>query len=136
MVPYEGVTTTQLGWPVLPDRLTSLLVGLGETYGAALPPLVVTENGCAVADEVSADGAVHDQARIDFLDAHVRAVHAAIEAGADVRGYDVWSFLDNFEWAEGYEPRFGVVHVDYATQQRTRKDSFAWYRALASGHPR
>jgi beta-glucosidase len=129
---YDGVATTQLGWPVLPDRLTSLLVGLRADYGDRLPPIVITENGCAVADEPSPDGAVHDPFRVDFLDGHLRALHAAIAAGVDVRGYDVWSFLDNFEWAEGYAPRFGIVHVDYETQARLPKDSFAWYRSLVT----
>jgi beta-glucosidase len=123
------VPTTAFGWPVVPEGLTELLVGLGERYGAALPPITVTENGCSTADEPDAAGAVHDQARIDYLDGHIRALHAALSAGVDVRGYLTWSLLDNFEWAEGYEQRFGLVRTDYATLRRTPKDSYDWFRA-------
>ncbi len=134
LVPHSLTeASTQLGWPVLPDRLTTLLVDLAQTYGDVLPPIMVTESGCAVADEVAADGTVRDPFRIDYLDRHIRAVHAAIEAGVDVRGYFVWSFMDNFEWAEGLVPRFGLVHVDYETQRRTPKESFDWFRQLIRG---
>jgi beta-glucosidase len=91
-------------------------------------PLVVTENGCAYDDEVGDDGRVRDPDRIDYLRSHVAAVHAAITAGADVRGYYLWSFMDNFEWAWGYSQRFGIVHVDYDTLVRTPKDSAIWFR--------
>jgi beta-glucosidase len=129
----EGAPTTAFGWPVVPEGLTELLVGLRDRYGAALPPIVITENGCSALDKVEADGAVHDADRIEFLDGHLRAVHNALAAGVDVRGYLVWSLLDNFEWAEGYSQRFGLVRVDYDTLERTPKDSFAWYRdALAA----
>ena len=133
----EGVPTTAFGWPVVPEGLTELLVGLKERYGAALPPVTITENGCSTADEPDADGAVHDEARIDYLDSHIRAVHAAMDAGVDVRGYLTWSLLDNFEWAEGYEQRFGLVRTDYETLARTPKDSFRWFRdALAAQRER
>lgn len=122
-VDIEGVPKTEFGWPVVPDGLRELLVGLRERYDGLLPPVYVTENGCSTA------GSVHDGDRIDYLDGHLRALHAAIEAGVDVRGYFVWSLLDNFEWAEGYTQRFGLVHVDYETQRRTPRDSFAWLRA-------
>jgi beta-glucosidase len=125
----DGVPTTAFGWPVVPEGLTELLVGLGERYGAALPPITVTENGCSTADEPDATGTVHDQARIDYLDRHIRALHAALRAGVDVRGYLTWSLLDNFEWAEGHEQRFGLVRTDYATLRRTPKDSYHWFRA-------
>jgi beta-glucosidase len=88
---------------------------------------VVTENGAAYDDVVGPDGRIDDLDRLAFLDQHLRAVHAAVEAGADVRGYFAWSLLDNFEWAEGYAKRFGLVHVDYATQRRTPKASAHWY---------
>jgi beta-glucosidase len=96
----------------------------------------ITENGCAYDDVVEADGAVHDPDRIAYLDAHLRAVVAAIEVDVDVRGYYTWSLLDNFEWAEGYTKRFGLVHVDYDTQRRTPKDSYRWYQHLIAAHRR
>jgi len=119
----EDVPVTDFGWPVVPEALTELLTTFHERYGDRLPPVVITENGC------SYEG-LHDRARIDYLDSHVRALHRALEAGVDVRGYFVWSLMDNFEWAEGYAQRFGLVHVDFATQERTKKDSYAWYRSL------
>jgi beta-glucosidase len=125
----EGAPTTAFGWPVVPEGLTELLVGLKERYGDALPPITVTENGCSTADEPDADGTVHDEARIDYLDGHIRALYAAMEAGVPVRGYLTWSLLDNFEWAEGYEQRFGLVRTDYRTLERTPKDSFHWFKA-------
>jgi beta-glucosidase len=125
-----GVPTTAFGWPVVPDGLEQLLLMLGERYGDALVPLYVTENGCSQADRVDADGGVADPERIAYLAEHVRAVDRARERGADVRGYFVWTLTDNFEWAEGYHQRFGLVHVDHATQRRRPKDSFDWYRSL------
>ncbi|MFF0312108.1 GH1 family beta-glucosidase [Streptosporangium sp. NPDC004379] len=116
---------TAMGWAIQPSGLTDLLVRLSRDYPGT--PLVITENGAAFDDEVK-DGAVHDHDRVSYLDAHLRAAHAAIEQGADLRGYMVWSLMDNFEWAEGYGKRFGVVHVDYTTQRRTPKDSALWYR--------
>ena len=91
---------------------------------------MITENGAAYADTVDADGRVRDADRIAYLDGHIDAVHRAIAAGVDVRGYFVWSLLDNFEWAHGYSKRFGIVHVDYDTGRRTWKDSATWYRDL------
>lgn len=117
----EGYPVTDFGWPVVPEALTELLVGFRERYGDRLPPVVITENGC------SYDG-IDDQERIAFLDGHVRALHRALEHGVDVRGYFVWSLMDNFEWAEGYERRFGLVHVDYDTLERTPKASYNWLR--------
>ncbi|GAA0659011.1 GH1 family beta-glucosidase [Kitasatospora atroaurantiaca] len=127
--PIEGVPRTAFGWPVVPDGLRELLTGLGRRYGAALPPITITENGCSVEDEVL-NGAVDDRARIDYLAGHVAAVEAAVAEGVDVRGYFTWSLMDNFEWAEGFSQRFGLVHVDFETQQRTPKASYAWYRNL------
>ncbi|MEP7088619.1 MAG: GH1 family beta-glucosidase [Nocardioidaceae bacterium] len=134
LVRLEGYERTGFDWPVAPDGLTEQLVALRTTYGAALPPVYVTENGAAYDDMVDASGAVEDPLRVAYLDAHLRAVAAAIEQGVDVRGYYTWSLLDNFEWAEGYTKRFGLVHVDYATQQRTPKTSYAWYRDLLAAH--
>ncbi|WP_033038623.1 GH1 family beta-glucosidase [Streptomyces monomycini] len=117
----EGYPRTDFGWPVVPAALTELLTGFRDRYGDRLPPVVITENGC------SYDG-VGDRERIAFLDGHLRALHDAITAGVDVRGYFVWSLLDNFEWAEGYARRFGLVHVDYDTLVRTPKASYYWLR--------
>ncbi|MEU7226025.1 GH1 family beta-glucosidase [Streptomyces chrestomyceticus] len=117
----EGHPLTDFGWPVVPGALTELLTGFRDRYGDRLPPVVITENGC------SYEG-VEDQERIAFLDGHLRALHDAITAGVDVRGYFVWSLLDNFEWAEGYARRFGLVHVDYGTLARTPKASYHWLR--------
>ena len=130
MEPIPGYPVTAFGWPVVPAGLAELLSLLAERYGTALPPLYVTENGCSVNDEVSADGTIDDQPRISYLDAHVRATHAAMTSGVDVRGYFAWSLMDNFEWSEGYTQRFGLVHVDFETQRRTPKASFGWYRDL------
>jgi beta-glucosidase len=127
---FEHVNTTDFGWPVIPSGLTQTLLDLTADYGEALPPLWVTENGCSYDVAPDAEGRIRDQARIDYLDAHVRAMAAAVEQGADVRGYLVWSLLDNFEWAEGYHQRFGLVHVDFDTQARTPKDSFDRYAEL------
>jgi beta-glucosidase len=132
-LPIEGVPTTASGWPVVPDGLRDLLVELRDRYGAALPPIYLTENGCSTVDVVEPDGHIHDTARIDYLDGHLRALHQAIAEGADVRGYFVWSLLDNFEWAEGYHQRFGLVRVDYDTQRRTPKDSFFWLQSALAG---
>ncbi|MEU6271611.1 GH1 family beta-glucosidase [Streptomyces populi] len=117
----EGYPKTDFGWAVVPEGLTELLTGFRERYGDRLPPVIITENGC------SYEG-VDDQERIAFLDGHVRALHEALEQGVDVRGYFVWSLMDNFEWAEGYQRRFGLVHVDYDTLERTPKASYAWLR--------
>ncbi|MFF4775192.1 GH1 family beta-glucosidase [Microtetraspora fusca] len=121
-----GYPTTAFGWPVVPDGLRELLVSLKTRYGAALPPVYITENGC------SYEG-IDDQERIDYLDGHIAAVRQAQAEGVDVRGYFVWSLLDNFEWAEGYHQRFGLVHVDFATQERTPKASYHWLKRLIAG---
>ncbi|MBN6053350.1 beta-glucosidase [Nonomuraea sp. RK-328] len=122
-----GYPTTAFGWPVVPDGLSELLTGLRERYGQALPPVYVTENGCSQPDELTPEG-VDDQGRVAYLRDHVAALERAREEGVDVRGYFVWSLLDNFEWAEGYHQRFGLVHVDFATGERTPKASYGWYR--------
>src|SRR4051812_7017617 len=123
-VPQPG-PYTDMGWPIAPDTLTELPRDVHAAYPEV--PLVITENGCAVSDVVADDGQVHDQDRIDYIEAPLVALHRAIEEGIDVRGYYVWSLLDNFEWAWGYSKRFGIVHVDYETQQRTPKDSAHWF---------
>ena len=123
-----GPEATDMGWPITPDGLRALLVDLSAAY-PELPPLFITENGAAYDDPVT-DGAVHDDRRIAYLDAHLRALHAAIARGVDVRGYFAWSLMDNFEWARGYAMRFGLVHVDFETQARTPRDSALWYRGV------
>jgi beta-glucosidase len=132
MEPIPGYPVTAFGWPVIPAGLTELLTSLASRYGAALPPIYITENGCSVADEPDADGRIDDQPRIAYLDGHIRAVADAMRSGVDVRGYLVWSLMDNFEWAEGYHQRFGLVHVDFDTQRRTKKASYSWYRDLVA----
>ncbi|MEV6847523.1 GH1 family beta-glucosidase [Actinoplanes sp. NPDC051411] len=125
--PIDGVPTTAFGWPVVPSGLYELLTGLRDTYGDRLPPVYVTENGC------STDDVLDDRFRVDYLDGHLRAVHRAITDGVDVRGYFVWSLLDNFEWAEGYSQRFGLVRVDFETQERTPRSSYRWLRGVLAG---
>ena len=131
----EGVPTTAFGWPVVPEGLTEILVALRARYGDALPPIVITENGCSTRDTVEADGQIHDTERIEYLDGHLHAVHDAIAAGVDVRGYLTWSLIDNFEWAEGFEQRFGLVRVDFDTLERIPKDSYDWYRSVIAAQP-
>jgi beta-glucosidase len=116
---------TDMNWQIEPAGLTRLLERLHNDYGV---PMLITENGAAYPDGPSTEtGDVHDQDRIDYLDGHLRACHHAISRGVDLRGYFVWSLMDNFEWAEGYAKRFGIVHVDYRTQSRLPKDSARWY---------
>jgi beta-glucosidase len=120
---------TIMGWPIVPSGLTALLVRIHREYGV---PLVVTENGMAAPDPVGADGHVHDRDRIGYVHDHLDALLDAVDEGVDVRGYFVWSLLDNFEWAWGYAKRFGIVHVDFETQQRTPKDSARWYAGVVA----
>ena len=124
----RGRPQTQMGWEIDPDGLHELLTWVAREY--RVPPLYITENGMASDDRPGPGGTVPDKERIDFLDAHLRAAHRAISDGVDLRGYFVWSLLDNFEWALGLERRFGLVHVDYTTQERTLKDSAHWYRQV------
>lgn len=120
---------TDIGWEIYPQAFTHLLTSLDNTY--SLPPIYITENGAAMADKLI-DGAVDDQDRVDYYQAHLNAVNDAIDAGVNVQGYFAWSLMDNFEWAEGYLKRFGIVHVDYNTQVRTIKASGNAYKALIS----
>ncbi|MEF2977416.1 GH1 family beta-glucosidase [Subtercola sp. YIM 133946] len=130
--PPRDLPHTAMGWEVHPQGLYDLLLRLGRDY-PTLPPLYVTENGASYDDVVSADGEVHDPLRVSYLQSHIDAVGRAIADGADVRGYFVWSLLDNFEWAWGYDKRFGIVHVDYDTQRRTIKDSGRVYAQIIEG---
>jgi len=131
-MPFElrelvGYPTTDFGWPVVPDALREWLITFRARFRAALPPIMITESGCSYNMGPDVDGVVDDQPRIDYLDAHLRAVVEAITRGVDVRGYYTWSLMDNFEWTEGYRQRFGLVHIDYDTLARTPKRSFQWY---------
>jgi beta-glucosidase len=120
---------TDMGWEIYPEGLYQLLLTLHREYD--LPRTYITENGGAFPDP-AADGRVHDADRIDYLATHIDAVGRALAAGVPMAGYMVWSLMDNFEWASGYAKRFGIVHVDYATLQRTPKDSALWYRDLVA----
>jgi beta-glucosidase len=119
---------TDMGWPITPEGFTELLVRLNDDY-PNLPPVHITENGCAYDDPVI-EGACHDPRRIEYLDLHLRALKEAIDEGVDVRGYYQWSLMDNFEWALGYDKRFGLVHIDFDTLERTPRDSAHWYREV------
>ena len=119
-----GIGRTNSGWPVTPASLYWGPRYFYERYGK---PIVITENGLGNTDWVARDGGVHDPARIDFLNRYILEFERAHHDGVDVRGYFQWSFMDNFEWAEGYKTRFGLVYVDYQTQERIPKDSAYWY---------
>ena len=126
---------TETGWEVFAPGLTRVLTWVKEHYGN--PPVYVTENGAAFFDPPTVAGdRVADPHRVDYLRTHLTAVHAAIAHGADVRGYFVWSLLDNFEWSHGYSKRFGIVHVDFETQQRTPKDSARFYAEVIASNGR
>lgn len=127
-VSAPGWGRTDMEWGVNPDGLTAMLLDLKDRYHN--PPVYVTENGCAFPDTPDADGVCADQARVSYLREHFRAAHAAIHAGVNLRGYFVWSLMDNFEWAWGYSRRFGLVRVDFATGRRTPKHSAHWFSDL------
>ena len=126
----SGGPITTIGGEIHPRGLTDVLVGIERTYAPG--PIYVTENGMAHEDVIAPDAGVHDDARIAFIAGHLEAARVAIAAGVDLRGWFVWSLMDNFEWAMGYGPRLGLVYVDYDTQERTPKDSYAWYRGVVS----
>jgi beta-glucosidase len=123
---------TAMNWRIEPASLTELLLRVRRDHPDV--PLMITENGAAFADEPGPDGIVHDTDRIDYLHGHLAAVHDAIAQGVDVRGYYLWSFMDNFEWAWGLSRRFGIVHVDYPTGERRPKDSARWYRQVIAAN--
>jgi len=131
----QDVEHTAMDWEVRPQGFTDLLVRLQRDYtGPAGIPLYVTENGAAYDDEPDETGFVQDDDRLAYVRSHLGALHEALDAGADVRGYFLWSLLDNFEWAYGYDKRFGIVRVDYDTQQRTPKASAHWYAGVAGSN--
>jgi beta-glucosidase len=123
--PPEGTLTSAMGWEIHAEGLLRELLALDQRF--ELPPLYVTANGVATEDELDLRGEVHDGKRIDYLAAHLEACAVARDRGVDLRGYFVRSLLDGFEWTEGYDRRFGLVHVDFDTLERTPKDSFHWY---------
>lgn len=124
-VSEPGMGTTALGWGINPSGISSVLSRIAPIIGDT--PIYISENGCAMLDEPDEAGFVADRGRANYLRRHLIAMHEAIAAGAKLQGYFVWSLMDNFEWAHGYEPRFGLVRVDYATQKRTPKLSARWY---------
>ena len=117
-----------MGWEIRPESLTDLLVRMKQRYD--LPPLFITENGAAFLDQPDPAGRVNDQDRVQYLAGHLAAVAEAKTRGVDVRGYFVWSLLDNFEWAYGYWPRFGIVRVEFDTLRRIPKESYDWFAKL------
>ncbi len=131
LVRTPGVGRTMMDWPVTPPCLEWGPRFLNERYGL---PIAITENGMACHDWISRDGAVHDPQRIDYLARHIEALGRAIDAGADVRAYFCWSFMDNFEWTAAYTKRFGLIHVDFQTLERTPKDSSRWYARLIASN--
>jgi beta-glucosidase len=127
-----GSEYTEMGWEVCAPAMRRLLNRLNRDY--RLPPIYITENGAAFKDEVSPDSKIHDARRLDYLRQHFIQTSLAMQDGVDVRGYFVWSLLDNFEWGFGYTRRFGIVHVDFDTQRRTIKDSGEWYRQVIANN--
>ena len=125
----EDVPLTAMGWEITPDAFTELLIDLHQRY--SLPPIYITENGAAMDDEM-VEGEVADSDRVDYFNSHLNAVHNAVKAGVDIKGYFAWSLMDNFEWALGYTKRFGIVYVDYSTQKRTLKQSGIAYQKLVN----
>ncbi len=123
-----------MGWNVVPWGLGKLLHWIDERYDS--PDIYITENGAAFDDPPAAHGLVDDGARVRYLGDHLRVARAALAAGSDLRGYFVWSLLDNFEWQHGYSRRFGIVHVDFASQRRTPKHSAWFYRDVIHSHGR
>ncbi len=127
----NGIEHTTMGWEVFPDSLYEAIMMVKNANPSM--PIYVTENGAAYTDEVT-DNSVHDQKRIRYIERYLHAVHRACDDGADVRGYFCWTLMDNFEWAEGFHQRFGLIHVDQNTQERIIKDSGYWYRDMISRH--
>jgi beta-glucosidase len=133
-VQADHAKVTDMGWEVYPDGLRELLTRVAKDYSP--PAIYVTENGAAFGDVRGHDGQVHDPERTEYLRSYIGAVGDAIADGAPVKGYFVWSLLDNFEWAYGYSKRFGIVYIDYPTLERVPKDSFYWYRDFIASRPR
>lgn len=131
LVEVPDVPRTAMGWEIRPEALTRMLTNLAASY--SLPPIYITENGAALKDEL-VDGCIEDVDRVEYLAEHLHALEDAINRGVDVRGYYVWSLLDNLEWSFGYAKTFGIVHVDRASLKRTPKRSAYWYREVIERH--
>jgi beta-glucosidase len=146
LAPWPEFPTTGFGWPIAPEFLETTLAELGERYGSSLPPVIITAQGASfpdslVLDERTGERVVGDPRRIDHLARHLESAlrstaPGGVAASVDLAGYFVWTLLDDFEWAAGYSQGFGLVHVDFATQERTPKDSFRWMQALAGDRRR
>lgn len=128
----EGAEFTDMDWEVYADGIREIVERMWRDYQPKA--MYITENGCAQPDVIDADGLIHDPRRVEYLRNHLAACHQAIQAGAPLKGYFVWSLMDNYEWAYGYTKRFGITYVDYPTQQRTPKDSFRFYQAAAKAN--
>ncbi len=128
--PKDDVNWTEMGWEVYPDGLFHVLGRLHFEY--QVPKIYITENGASYSDGPGPDGRVHDERRISYLREHFKVAHQAIQIGIPLAGYFVWSLMDNFEWAHGFNQRFGLVWVNYETQERILKDSALWYRQVIS----
>ena len=122
-----GCPRNSLGWPITPDCMYWAIKFLEDRYGL---PLLITENGMCNLDFIMSDGKVHDPQRIDYIRKHLKAALKAVDEGYELLGYMYWSIMDNYEWAEGYDPRFGLIYVDYTTMKRTLKDSALWYKEV------
>jgi len=131
--PPPDVPRTSMGWPIVPGAFRDTLIDLHSRFRL---PIYVLENGTAAEDKPDSAGYVQDTGRIAYLEAYTNAMREAIAAGADVRGYFVWSLLDNFEWTAGYSQRFGIVYIDYSTLKRVPKASARWYANLIAGDRR
>jgi beta-glucosidase len=131
-LPMAG--NTEMGWGIHPSGLQTVLKNIKDRYGNI--PLIISENGCAAHDIPDENGFVDDQERINYLNLHLQSAWKAIQSGINLEGYFVWSLLDNFEWAQGYQPRFGLVSVDYSTLDRIPKQSFYWYKSLIANDGR
>ncbi len=129
--PVPGSEYTEMDWEVCAPALKRLLIKINQDY--RLPPLYITENGAAFKDEPGRDGKIHDARRLEYIRQHLIQIRLAMRAGVDVRGYFVWSLLDNFEWAYGFSKRFGLIRVDFKTQKRMIKDSGYWYAKVIAG---
>jgi beta-glucosidase len=129
---HEDGARTAMGWEIEPSGLSDVLERVSREYGPV--PLYITENGAAFSDYTTPEGRVVDPERVRYLDGHIRAARDSVAGGVDLRGYFVWSLLDNFEWSHGYSKRFGLVYVDYPTATRVPKDSFEWYRNVVAAN--
>lgn len=124
---------TDMGWPITPTGLRDLPLRIARDWPGILD-IAITENGAAFPDGPDENGVINDVRRIDYLNSHIAAVGEAIEAGAPVKSYYAWSFMDNFEWAEGYDKRFGIVYVDFITLERIPKQSARVFSSIIQEH--